>query len=173
MFSCYSTSTTQTYSNFKFQTIFIVWFFIVVQDLFLFLGDGIKEKIWTSSNHHIKIAHIQNELLFILFYYYYYCFLGLHPWHMEVPMLGVQLELQLLAYTTATATQDPSHVCDLKILFLIFLCVVFAFFFFHLIVYFRVIYFFNLFIIFFYCTAWWPSYTWCIHTFLLFLSTKI
>ena len=32
---------------------------------------------------------------------------------MEVPRLGVELELQLLAYTTATATLDPSHVCDL------------------------------------------------------------
>jgi len=32
---------------------------------------------------------------------------------MEIPRLGVQLELQLPAYTTATATQDPSHVWDL------------------------------------------------------------
>ena len=30
---------------------------------------------------------------------------------MNVPELGVQLELQLLAYTTATATQSPSRVC--------------------------------------------------------------
>ena len=32
---------------------------------------------------------------------------------MEIPRLGVKLELQLLAYTTASATQDPSHICDL------------------------------------------------------------
>ena len=32
---------------------------------------------------------------------------------MEVPRLGVESELQLLAYATATATWDPSHVCDL------------------------------------------------------------
>ena len=32
---------------------------------------------------------------------------------MEIRRLGVKLELQMLAYTTATATQDPSHVCDL------------------------------------------------------------
>ena len=32
---------------------------------------------------------------------------------MEVPRLGVKLELQLLTYTPATATPDPSHVCDL------------------------------------------------------------
>ena len=40
-------------------------------------------------------------------------FLGPHPWHVELPRLGVELELQLLAYTTATATQDLSCVCDL------------------------------------------------------------
>ena len=32
---------------------------------------------------------------------------------MECPKLGVESELQLLAYTTATTTQDQSHVCDL------------------------------------------------------------
>ena len=32
---------------------------------------------------------------------------------MEVPRLGVQLELQLLAYTTATAKPDLSHICNL------------------------------------------------------------
>ena len=32
---------------------------------------------------------------------------------MEVPRLGVESELQLLAYTTATATMDLSHICDL------------------------------------------------------------
>ena len=31
----------------------------------------------------------------------------------EVPRLGVKLEVQLSAYTTATATQDLSHFCDL------------------------------------------------------------
>ena len=40
-------------------------------------------------------------------------FLGLHPWSMEVSSLGVELELQLPAYTTATAMPDPSHICDL------------------------------------------------------------
>ena len=34
---------------------------------------------------------------------------------MEFPRLGVQSELQLLAYATATATQDPSCVCDLHL----------------------------------------------------------
>ena len=43
----------------------------------------------------------------------FFFFLGPNLWHMEVPRLGVQSELQLPAYTTATATQDPSRVCDL------------------------------------------------------------
>ena len=39
--------------------------------------------------------------------------------HMEVPRLGAEYELHLPAYNTATAMatatamQDPSHVCDL------------------------------------------------------------
>ena len=32
---------------------------------------------------------------------------------MEVPRLGVELELQALAYTTATAIRDQNHICDL------------------------------------------------------------
>ena len=32
---------------------------------------------------------------------------------MEVPKLGVKLELQLPAYTTTTAMLDPVHICDL------------------------------------------------------------
>ena len=32
---------------------------------------------------------------------------------MVIPRLGVQLELQLLASTTATATSDLSRICDL------------------------------------------------------------
>ena len=40
-------------------------------------------------------------------------FTGPHPRHMEVPRIGVESELQLPAYTTATAPQDPSHICEL------------------------------------------------------------
>ena len=36
-------------------------------------------------------------------------------WHVEVPKLGVESELQLPAYTTTRAMQDLSHVCDLKL----------------------------------------------------------
>ena len=40
-------------------------------------------------------------------------FLGPHQRHMEVLRLGVKSEPQLLACTRATATPDPSLVCDL------------------------------------------------------------
>ena len=41
-------------------------------------------------------------------------FLGPHLRHLEVPRLGVKLELQLLTYTTTyTAKEDLSHRCDL------------------------------------------------------------
>ena len=43
--------------------------------------------------------------------FFFFCFSGPHPQHMEVPRLGIKSELQLQAYTTAT--QDPSHICDL------------------------------------------------------------
>ena len=37
----------------------------------------------------------------------------MHLWHMDIPRLGVALRLQLQAYTTATAMQDLSCLCDL------------------------------------------------------------
>ena len=48
------------------------------------------------------------------YYYYYCCFLGPHLWHMEVPRLGVKLEIQLSAYATTTATRYLSCVWNLR-----------------------------------------------------------
>ena len=55
----------------------------------------------------------QYSLCAYSFFFFFFSFLGPHPWHMGVPRLGVKSELQLLVYTTATATPDPSLVCDL------------------------------------------------------------
>ena len=52
--------------------------------------------------------------LFISFYFVLFCFLGPHPRRVEVPRLGVESELQLPAYITTTATQDPSRVYNLQ-----------------------------------------------------------
>ena len=46
-----------------------------------------------------------------LFIYLVFCRPHLPP--MDVPMLGVESELQLLAYTTATAMRNLSCICDL------------------------------------------------------------
>ena len=54
------------------------------------------------------------DLFYMKFYvFFFFCFLGLHPRHMEVPRLGVKLELSLPAYTIATATPDPRYVYSL------------------------------------------------------------
>ena len=41
------------------------------------------------------------------------CFLGLHLRHVEVPRLGVELELQLRTYSAPTAMRDPSCIYNL------------------------------------------------------------
>ena len=45
-------------------------------------------------------------------FFFFFCFLGPHLLHVEVPRLGVKSELQLPAYTIATAMRDVSHICD-------------------------------------------------------------
>ena len=46
-------------------------------------------------------------------FFFFFFFLGLHTRHIEVPRLGIKLELQLLGYATAIAMQDPSRDWDL------------------------------------------------------------
>ena len=66
-----------------------------------------SSKKWRQCQNIIsKQQIIINTAFFLLF-------LELHPWRMEVPRLGVKSELQLPAYTTATATQGPSRICKL------------------------------------------------------------
>ena len=67
-----------------------------------------------NSNFHL--AYVSTPASQILSFYYFYlfiCFLGPHLRHMEVPRLGAESELQLSAYTRATATTDPSSAGDL------------------------------------------------------------
>ena len=58
-------------------------------------------------------VHTPQNLSLHIFFFFFFCFLGPHQQHMEVPRLGIESELQPLAYARATATPDPSHVCDL------------------------------------------------------------
>ena len=57
----------------------------------------------------VQKMYLEKKTPFFLFF----VFLGLHPRHIRVPRLGVHLELSPPAYATATATPDPSCVCDL------------------------------------------------------------
>ena len=63
------------------------------------------------TNLYMSITEINHYCFFVLFFV---GFLGLYLWHVEVPRLGVELVLQLLAYPTATAIPYPSHVCNLQ-----------------------------------------------------------
>ena len=48
-----------------------------------------------------------------LFFFFFFCFVRLNLQHMEIPRIGVKLELQPPAYTTALAMLDPSRLHDL------------------------------------------------------------
>ena len=61
----------------------------------LLRGVCLEEKFW---------------VFFLFVCLFVFCFLGPHLRHMEFPRLGVQLDLQLPAYVTATTTSDPSRV---------------------------------------------------------------
>jgi len=61
----------------------------------------------------IYLLHFSHSLLLLLLFFFFLVSLGLHLHHMEVPRLGVESELQLPAYTTATAMPDTSQVCNL------------------------------------------------------------
>ena len=52
-------------------------------------------------------------MYFIVLIFQFFSFLGLYLRHMEVPRLGVEWELQLPVYTTATAMPDLSGICNL------------------------------------------------------------
>ena len=49
-------------------------------------------------------------LFIIIIIIFFFLLLGPHLWHLEVPRVGVTLELQLPPYATATAMQDLSHI---------------------------------------------------------------
>ena len=53
------------------------------------------------------------EAIFFFFFFFFF-FFGPNLWHMEIPKLGVELELVAAYFGAATATRDPSHcTCDL------------------------------------------------------------
>ena len=80
---------------------------------------ALSKEIWVKVLHHFWLKPLKPKLplqwcLRSIFVCLFVCLLGPYPWHMEVPRLGIESELQLPAYsTTATAMWDPSCICDL------------------------------------------------------------
>ena len=61
-----------------------------------------------------ELGSIPPSACFVSLSLSFFClFSTVHLWHMEVPGVGVELELQLLTCTTATGMSDLSHDCDL------------------------------------------------------------
>ena len=71
-----------------------------LQYYFIF-PSAVQLKVWADALTFYKLS--------------FFCSLGLHLQYMKVPRLGVESKLQLPDYTTATATWEPSHVCDLQL----------------------------------------------------------
>ena len=65
--------------------------------IYIWLGHFVVQQKWTQ---HFKLT--------------FFLLLGLYLWHIEVPRLGVKLELQLPVDSTNTATWEPSCICDLQ-----------------------------------------------------------
>ena len=66
---------------------------------------------WSNSQNIYLASHSSTTIIYLFIVF----FLRPPPRHVEVPRLGVKLELQLPAYTTAIATSDLSHTCDLHL----------------------------------------------------------
>ena len=101
--------------NFKTVRKFPVKYIYLLRYCFLFvcvlcLKPFVGSSYQTIETKHSRMAYKE---AFFFFFLSFFVFLGPYLRHMEVPKLGVKLELQLPAYATATATWDPSHVCDL------------------------------------------------------------
>ena len=106
-----------------------VWLYSMVMNLvfwksYHFFGQTMKIIVFFLSGSWLEKWNEMNMpgiyMLFQLTFTYlciylilFFAFLGRHLWHMEVPGLGIELELQL-PDTRAIAKWDLSHVCDLR-----------------------------------------------------------
>ena len=85
-----------------------------------------KKKNYLRMDHRpqCKVSNYKNFLketqkiymilgLAMRFLVLFFHFLGPHLWHMEVPRLGVESQLQPPLQATATATQDLISICNL------------------------------------------------------------
>ena len=78
-----------------------IWGSLSFFDLYIFF---IRLKIVTIVYSYVFLSHFS--------FFFFFLFIAASLAY-DIPRLGVRLELQLPAYTTATATPDLSHLCDL------------------------------------------------------------
>ena len=71
---------------------------------FWLLSGKVREWNWEFAVIRCNLLH-----LFVYLFIYLFFFLGPQMRPMEVPRLGVELDLQLLVSATASATPDPNH----------------------------------------------------------------
>ena len=77
-----------------------------------------KEHYWNNrkrQNMKQRLKYCINVKFLFFFFSFFFSFFAFQGCAMTYggSQLGVKLELQLLAYATATAMPDPSHICDL------------------------------------------------------------
>ena len=74
------------------------------------------KQVWPSCYSVFQNIESKSSDIFFVCFFCLFCFFffwGLHLWQIEVLRLGLESELQLQAYTIATAMPDLSHVCKL------------------------------------------------------------
>ena len=79
-----------------------------LKTLFYLIFSLVRVLLGTATNLSDSICKVGWQVFFFFFLLF-----RLHLWHVAVPRLGVDLERQLSACTTATVTWDLSHVCHL------------------------------------------------------------
>ena len=68
---------------------------------------------WGRYPKEVYCTTTGRDARYLPFSSFFALFLGLHLQHLEVSKLGVELKLKFPVNTTATATPDLSHICDL------------------------------------------------------------
>ena len=72
-----------------------------------------KRRIIEQHSRAYNHEHHNHEFIAIVVSLFFFFFLRLYLWHVVVSGLRVRSELQLPAFTTAMATPDLSHICNL------------------------------------------------------------
>ena len=76
-------------------------------NLFVPFDPGIAQEMIqdVTKTYLHECSRLLLNVFYLLFIFLSFCLLGPYVWHMEVPRLGVQLELELPACATATDAQ--------------------------------------------------------------------